>query len=80
MALALPPGSEQYALARSILGGLISSTIATMYLVLAAYLLIHRKEARSTRLLDAPQSVGSAGGGSAPVASSGEQRQCERRF
>ena len=48
MALALEPGSEQYAsLARSILGGLISSTIVTVYLVPAAYLLIHRKEARA---------------------------------
>jgi multidrug efflux pump subunit AcrB len=48
MALALEPGSEQYAsLARSILGGLISSTVITVYLVPAAYLLIHRKEAQT---------------------------------
>ena len=47
MALALEPGSEQYAsLARAILGGIISSGIITVYLVPAAYLLIHRKEAR----------------------------------
>ena len=46
MALALEPGSEQYAsLARAILGGLISSGIVTVFLVPAAYLLIHRKEA-----------------------------------
>ncbi len=47
MALALEPGSEQYAsLARAILGGIISSGFITVYLVPAAYLLIHRKEAR----------------------------------
>ena len=47
MALALEPGSEQYAsLARSILGGLISSTVVTLFLVPAAYLLVHRKEVR----------------------------------
>jgi multidrug efflux pump subunit AcrB len=46
MALALEPGSEQYAsLARAILGGLISSGIVTVFLVPAAYLLIHKKEA-----------------------------------
>ena len=45
MALALEPGSEQYAsLARAILGGLLSSGIVTIFLVPAAYLLIHRKE------------------------------------
>jgi len=45
MALALEPGSEQYAsLARAILGGLLSSTAVTVFLVPAAYLLIHRKE------------------------------------
>jgi multidrug efflux pump subunit AcrB len=45
MALALEPGSEQYAsLARSILGGLIFSGVATVFLVPAAYLLVHRKE------------------------------------
>lgn len=45
MALALEPGSEQYApLTRAILGGLIGSVIVTVFLVPAAYLLIHRKE------------------------------------
>ena len=48
MALALEPGSEQYAsLARSILGGLISSTVVTVFLVPAAYLLVHRKEVQA---------------------------------
>jgi multidrug efflux pump subunit AcrB len=48
MALALEPGSEQYAsLARAILGGLIASVIVTVYLVPAAYLLIHRREAEA---------------------------------
>jgi multidrug efflux pump subunit AcrB len=47
MALALEPGSEQYAsLARAILGGLMSSGVVTIFLVPAAYLLVHRKEAR----------------------------------
>lgn len=46
MALALEPGSEQYAsLARAILGGLISSGIITVFLVPAVYLLMHRNEA-----------------------------------
>jgi multidrug efflux pump subunit AcrB len=46
MALALEPGSEQYAsLTRAILGGLISSGIITVFLVPAVYLLIHRNEA-----------------------------------
>ncbi len=45
MALALEPGSEQYApLARAILGGLSVSGVITVFLVPAAYLLIHRKE------------------------------------
>jgi multidrug efflux pump subunit AcrB len=43
MALALEPGSEQYApLARAILGGLSVSGIVTVFLVPTAYLLIHR--------------------------------------
>jgi multidrug efflux pump subunit AcrB len=47
MALALEPGSEQYApLARAILGGLTVSVIITVFLVPAAYLMIHRKEER----------------------------------
>lgn len=45
MALALEAGSEQYApLARSIIGGLTVSLVATVFLVPAAYLLIHRKD------------------------------------
>jgi multidrug efflux pump subunit AcrB len=45
MALALEPGSEQYApLARAILGGLTVSVVITVFLVPAAYLLIHRNE------------------------------------
>ncbi len=45
MALALEAGSEQYApLARAIIGGLVVSVVATVFLVPAAYLLIHRKE------------------------------------
>jgi multidrug efflux pump subunit AcrB len=45
MALALEPGSEQYApLARAILGGLTVSGIVTVFLVPSAYLLVHRKE------------------------------------
>ena len=45
MALALEAGSEQYApLARSIIGGLTASVVVTVFLVPAAYLLVHRKE------------------------------------
>jgi hydrophobic/amphiphilic exporter-1 (mainly G- bacteria), HAE1 family len=45
MALALEPGSEQYApLARAILGGLTVSGIVTVFLVPTAYLLVHRKK------------------------------------
>ncbi len=45
MALALEPGSEQYApLARSILGGLTVSGVVTVFLVPSAYYLMHRKE------------------------------------
>jgi multidrug efflux pump subunit AcrB len=47
MALALEPGSEQYApLARAILGGLTVSGMVTVFLVPTAYLLIHRKKNR----------------------------------
>jgi len=43
MALALEPGSEQYApLARALLGGLSVSALLTVFLVPAAYLLMHR--------------------------------------
>ena len=45
MALALEPGSEQYApLARAIIGGLTVSVVVTVFLVPAAYFLIHRRE------------------------------------
>jgi multidrug efflux pump subunit AcrB len=45
MALALEPGSEQYApLARAVLGGLTVSGIVTVFLVPVAYLLIHRHD------------------------------------
>ena len=50
MALALEPGSEQYApLARAILGGLTVSGVVTIFLVPAAYLLIHRNEEPSAQ-------------------------------
>src|SRR6202012_3955060 len=42
MALGLEPGSEQYApLARAIIGGLGVSVVVTVFLVPAAYLMIH---------------------------------------
>jgi HAE1 family hydrophobic/amphiphilic exporter-1 len=45
MALKLGTGSEAYApLARAIIGGLLVSVIVTVYLVPAAYLVVHRKE------------------------------------
>lgn len=45
MALALETGSEQYApLARAIIGGLAVSVVVTIFVVPAAYLLVHRKE------------------------------------
>ena len=45
MALALEAGSEQYApLARAIIGGLTVSVVVTVFLVSAAYLLVHRRE------------------------------------
>jgi len=45
MALALEPGSEQYApLARAIIGGLTVSVIVTVFVVPAAYLWVHGKE------------------------------------
>jgi HAE1 family hydrophobic/amphiphilic exporter-1 len=45
MALKLGTGSEAYApLARAIIGGLLVSLVTTVFLVPAAYLLIHRKE------------------------------------
>ncbi len=49
MALALEPGSEQYApLARAILGGLSVSGVVTVFLVPTAYLLMHRNEEPNT--------------------------------
>jgi hydrophobic/amphiphilic exporter-1 (mainly G- bacteria), HAE1 family len=44
MALKLGTGSEQYApLARAIIGGLTASVLLTVYIVPAAYLLVHRR-------------------------------------
>jgi multidrug efflux pump subunit AcrB len=44
MALAIEPGSEQYApLARAMFGGLCVSGLITVFLVPCTYLLIHRK-------------------------------------
>jgi HAE1 family hydrophobic/amphiphilic exporter-1 len=49
MALGIEAGSEQYApLARAIIGGLLVSVVVTVYLVPAAYLVIHHKESHST--------------------------------
>lgn len=46
MALALEPGSEQYApLASAILGGLSVSGLITVFLVPSAYLLLYRRKA-----------------------------------
>lgn len=54
MALALEPGSEQYApLARAILGGLTLSVVVTVFLVPAAYLLIHRGKAHNAAIAEA---------------------------
>jgi multidrug efflux pump subunit AcrB len=54
MALALEPGSEQYApLARAILGGLTVSGAVTVFLVPTAYLLIHRKKSESAASAEA---------------------------
>ena len=47
MALGTEAGSEQYApLARAIVGGLLVSVVITVYLVPAAYLIVHGKEQR----------------------------------
>jgi hydrophobic/amphiphilic exporter-1 (mainly G- bacteria), HAE1 family len=49
MALALEPGSEQYApLARAIIGGLTASLMLTVFVVPAAYLVLHRNRAEFT--------------------------------
>jgi len=48
MALKLGTGSEAYApLARAIIGGLLVSVVVTVFLVPAAYLIVHRKEERA---------------------------------
>jgi multidrug efflux pump subunit AcrB len=48
MALGIEAGSEQYApLARAIIGGLLVSVVVTVYLVPAAYLLVHRNEEKT---------------------------------
>jgi hydrophobic/amphiphilic exporter-1 (mainly G- bacteria), HAE1 family len=50
MALGIEAGSEAYApLARAIIGGLLLSVVVTVYLVPAAYLLVHRKDAAGER-------------------------------
>jgi multidrug efflux pump subunit AcrB len=50
MAMKLGTGSEAYApLARAIIGGLLVSVVVTVYLVPAAYLLIHRREESGSR-------------------------------
>jgi len=47
MALGIEAGSEPYApLARAIIGGLLVSVVVTVYLVPAAYLLVHRNDGR----------------------------------
>lgn len=49
MAFTLEEGSEFYApLARAVIGGLVVSVILTIFIVPAAYLLIHRKHAKKT--------------------------------
>jgi len=48
MALGIEAGSEQYApLARAIIGGLLVSVVVTVYLVPAAYLIVHRNKPRT---------------------------------
>ncbi|MGZ7100182.1 MAG: efflux RND transporter permease subunit, partial [Candidatus Angelobacter sp.] len=50
MALSLEAGSEQYApLARAIIGGLTVSVLVTVFVVPAAYLLVHRNEEQTQR-------------------------------
>jgi hydrophobic/amphiphilic exporter-1 (mainly G- bacteria), HAE1 family len=54
MALGTEAGSEQYApLARAIIGGLLVSVVVTVYLVPAAYLLVHRKENKNLQEVQA---------------------------
>ena len=48
MALGIEAGSEQYApLARAIIGGLLVSVVVTVYLVPAAYLIVHHRAERT---------------------------------
>jgi HAE1 family hydrophobic/amphiphilic exporter-1 len=55
MALALEAGSEQYApLARAIIGGLTASVIVTVFLVPAAYLLVHRRDEAGAAVQQSP--------------------------
>ncbi len=55
MALALGAGSEAYApLARAIIGGLAVSVVLTVFIVPAAYLLVHRKRAPQPASAPAP--------------------------
>ncbi|HEV2990730.1 MAG TPA: efflux RND transporter permease subunit [Candidatus Angelobacter sp.] len=58
MALAFEAGSEQYApLARAVIGGLTVSVIVTVFLVPAAYLIVHRREESGAGNVEAkPQS------------------------
>jgi HAE1 family hydrophobic/amphiphilic exporter-1 len=50
MALKLGTGAEAYApLAQAIIGGLAASVLVTIYLVPAAYLMVHRNEEQSTQ-------------------------------
>ena len=50
MALKLGTGSEQYApLARAIIGGLTSSVVLTVFIVPAAYVIVHRRRAPKAR-------------------------------
>jgi multidrug efflux pump subunit AcrB len=54
MALKLGTGSEAYApLARAIIGGLLVSVVVTVFLVPAAYLLVHRKESQNPQEVQA---------------------------
>ena len=50
MALKMGTGSEQYApLARTLIGGLTSSVLLTVFIVPAAYMIVHRRGAREAR-------------------------------
>jgi multidrug efflux pump subunit AcrB len=50
MALKMGTGSEQYApLARALIGGLTSSVLLTVFIVPAAYMIVHRRGAPEAR-------------------------------